>query len=59
MILTISEKLLEVSAAEYLQATLQTIYMSTVALLIALVFGSVWNWDWSVTSGYPSRRNTK
>ncbi len=39
MILTISEKLLEVSAAEYLQATLQTIYMSTVALLIALVFG--------------------
>lgn len=32
-------KLLEVSAGEYLEATIQTIYMSTVGLLIAIVFG--------------------
>ncbi|WOO87801.1 ABC transporter permease subunit [Mollicutes bacterium LVI A0039] len=39
MILTVSEKILEVSANEYIVAALQTIYMSTVALVIALVFG--------------------
>lgn len=32
-------KLLEVSPAEYLQATLQTVYMSTAGLIIAIIFG--------------------
>lgn len=32
-------RLLEVSIQEYIQATLQTIYMSTAGLLIAIVFG--------------------